>query len=244
MKNIKFIKETKKIEKYEKNSKIKKLRKKVTALSLTAVITALGAGFTTADAASMKLLYIGSWDSEVPQVQQILADKGYFNHEVTGYYGKITAAAVKKFQADLGIRCDGIVGDETRSKLYDSVSYNADDVYWLARIAHAEAQGEGYSGMLAVANCIINRTQSADFPNTVKGVIFDTKYGVQYQPTVNGTIYNTPCDTAVEAAKNALNGHNNVGSSMYFFNPNKATSTWIANNRQYYTTIGNHAFYL
>ncbi len=189
------------------------------------------------------LLYLGSWDSEVSTVQKILQNKGYFNHEVTGYYGTITKSAVENFQKDCNIRIDGIVGSQTRGKLYGS-PYSEDDLYWLSRIVHAEAQGEGYQGMLAVANCVLNRVESKDFPDTVKGVIFDRKHGVQYQPTANGTIYNTPSSVATGAAKAALEGTNNIGKSMYFFNPKKATSNWIVNNRTYYTTIGNHAFYL
>ncbi len=189
------------------------------------------------------LLYLGSWDSEVKTVQQILQDKGYFNHEVTGYYGTITKSAVKSFQKDCDIVIDGIVGSQTRAKLYGD-AYTEDDLYWLSRLVHAEAQGEGYNGMLAVANCVLNRVESKDFPDTVKGVIFDRKYGVQYQPTANGAIYNTPSDTAVKAAKSALEGANNIGKSMYFFNPKKATSNWISKNRTYYATIGNHKFYL
>ncbi len=215
-------------------------------LSVSAIVLTLlaqPAAHTAYAKETTNLLYLGSWDGEVSTVQQILQNKGYFNHEVTGYYGHITKSAVKDFQRDSNLKIDGIVGSQTRAKLYAD-SYTQDDLYWLSRIAHAEAQGEGYSGMLAVANCVLNRVESYEFPNTIKGVIFDTKYGVQYQPTVNGAIYNTPSATAVNAAKAALEGVNNVGKSLYFFNPQKATSNWISKNRTYYKTIGNHAFYL
>ena len=192
--------------------------------------------------AASDLIYLGSRHSEVPKIQQTLSGKGYFNHEVTGYYGNITKNAVMRFQSDCGISADGIVGPITREKLYSE--YNDGDIYWLARIIHAEARGESYEGKVAVANCILNRVKSRDYPNTVYGVIFDTKYGVQYQPTKNGTIYNTPNGDSVEAAKAAVNGYNNIGASMFFYNPKKSTNNWIAKNRTYYATIGNHNFHL
>lgn len=206
-------------------------------LTMTLISSSLPSNASTQD-----LIYLGSWHSEVPTIQKTLSEKGYFNHEVTGYYGNITKNAVTKFQSDCGIAADGIVGPITRSKLYSS--YSSDDVYWLSRIVHAEAEGESYAGKVAVANCVLNRVKHKEFPNTIYSVIFDKKYGVQYQPTVNGRIYNTPGQESVSAAKAALSGYNNVGNSMYFYNPKKSTNNWISNNRTYFSTIGNHNFHL
>ena len=208
------------------------------ALTMTLLSSSLQAGAATND-----LIAFGSWDDEVPKIQQTLQDKGYFHHEVTGYYGNITKNAVIAFQKDCGISADGIVGPVTRSKLYD-ISYTQGDLYWLSRIVHAEAEGESYQGKVAVANTILNRVESKEYPNTIYGVIFDKKFGVQYQPVVNGRIYNTPGSESVKAAKAALEGYNNVGKSMFFYNPKKSSSSWIKNNRKYYTTIGNHNFHL
>ena len=122
--------------------------------------------------------------------------------------------------------------------------YQGEDIYWLARIVYAESRGESDAGKLAVANVILNRVKHSQFPNTIYGVIFDRKYGVQYTPTVNGAIYNTPNTASIMAAKRALHGENNVGGSLYFYNPRIAGTNWISRNRSYYTTIGNHAFYL
>ena len=98
-------------------------------------------------------------------------------------------------------------------------------------------------GKIAVANTILERVASDEFPDTIYGVIFDEKYGTQYEPVSNGTIYNTPDEDCYEAARRALNGEQVVEGCLYFFNPAKATSNWIAENRPYVTTIGNHVFY-
>lgn len=215
---------------------------------IAACAMSMALALTTMSISAAPLLNIGSRGDEVSKVQQTLQDMGYFQHSVTGYYGYITKDAVRRFQQDSGIGVDGIVGPVTRAKLWPqasgSGSFSEDDVYWLSRIVHAEAQGEPYTGKLAVANTILNRVKSDQFPNTIWGVIFDTKYGVQYTPTINGAIYNTPNADSVRAAREALSGKSVVGNALYFCNPKTASNNWIMKNRPYYTTIGNHAFYL
>ncbi len=122
--------------------------------------------------------------------------------------------------------------------------YTDDDIYWLSRIVNSESGAESMTGKIAVANTVLNRVEHSDFPDTIYGVIFDRKYGVQFQPTMNGTIYNTPLGDSVIAAKRALSGENVVDESMYFLNPRRATNFWIVKNRIFYTSIGNHDFYL
>ena len=78
--------------------------------------------------------------------------------------------------------------------------YRPDEVLWLSRIIIAESRGESLLGQIAVGNVVLNRVKSRDFPNTIYGVIFDRKYGVQFTPVANGTIYNTPGYTETLAA--------------------------------------------
>lgn len=117
-------------------------------------------------------------------------------------------------------------------------------IYWLSRIIEAEASGEPYKGKVAVGEVILNRVKSNDFPNTIWGVIFDDNFGIQFEPVSNGTIYNTPSSDSISAAKDALSGSNYVGECLYFLNPTIAKNNWIIKNREYYTTISNHDFYI
>ena len=133
-------------------------------------------------------------------------------------------------------------GDPTKVKSA-SEYYNATDLYWLSRIISAEAKGEPFAGQIAVGNVVLNRVRSSQFPNTVKGVIFDTKYGTQFSPVSSGTIYNTPTASAVRAAKICLEGYTLSTKMIYFYNPKIATSSWIGRTRPYIMTIGNHKFY-
>ena len=122
-------------------------------------------------------------------------------------------------------------------------SYNEQELYWLSRVISAESGGESLLGQIAVGNIVMNRVKHKDYPNTIKEVIFDRKYAVQFEPTENGTIYDEPTQSAVIAAKLCLEGANVVDDCIYFFAPALSQGTWIVNNATYYTTIGCHRFY-
>ena len=132
----------------------------------------------------------------------------------------------------------------TGERLLDAASYyNADDLYWLARIIYAEAGGESLEGQIAVGNVVLNRKNSASYPNTIYGVIFDRKHGLQFTPVATGTIYRTPSAQSVIAAKICLEGHSISREALFFMNPRIATSNWIADNCRFLFRIGNHDFY-
>ena len=142
--------------------------------------------------------------------------------------------------------CANITSPEASvpAHLSGEAPYSADELYWLSKIVSAESAGEINSGKVAVANVILNRVKSPEFPNTIYGVIFDNKYGVQFTPTADGAIYNTPTSQSVTAAKRALLGEDVSRQCLYFLNPRTATNSWIIKNRTFYKRIGNHDFYL
>ena len=122
-------------------------------------------------------------------------------------------------------------------------TYDPDALYWLSRIISAESQGEPLEGKIAVGNVVLSRVASADFPDTVYGVIFDERWGGPFEPVRNGAIHDTPTEESVYAAKLCLQGKRVVEDCLYFLNPSIAQNYWIMENREYITTIGRHAFY-
>jgi N-acetylmuramoyl-L-alanine amidase len=74
-------------------------------------------------------------------------------------------------------------------------------------------------------------------------VIFDNKSGVQFTPTVNGSIYNTPSSESFLAAFEVLEGKRNAENALFFINPRYAKSSWVSRNRKYAFTLENHDFY-
>lgn len=121
--------------------------------------------------------------------------------------------------------------------------YREDEVYWLARIINAESRGEPLLGQIAVGNVVLNRVKSSLYPNTIWSVIFDRKYGVQFSPILDGSIYNEPNYTSILAAKICLEGFSVSQEALFFLYPRASTSSWIPKNREYAFSIGKHDFY-
>ena len=121
--------------------------------------------------------------------------------------------------------------------------YNEESVYWLSHIVYSEAGCEPLEGQIAVAQVVLNRKACRLWPNTIYGVIFDDRAGVQFSPTANGSIYQEPSEESVIAAKMALDGADVVADCCYFLNPDISSDGWFERNCSYYTTIGSHKFY-
>ena len=121
--------------------------------------------------------------------------------------------------------------------------YREDEVYWLSRIINAESRGESLLGQIAVGSVVLNRVKSPLYPNTIWGVIFDKKYGVQFSPILDGSIYNEPGYTSILAAKICLEGFTVSEDILFFLYPRASTSSWIPRNREYAFSIGKHDFY-
>lgn len=55
--------------------------------------------------------------SIVTKIQQKLKAKGFYKKAVDGVFGPATKAALKKFQAAVGLKVDGIYGPKTKAAL-------------------------------------------------------------------------------------------------------------------------------
>ena len=122
-------------------------------------------------------------------------------------------------------------------------SYTYEDIMYLGKITHIESGYQHFKVKLGVAGTVINRVNSPEFPNTIKDVIFDTKYGVQFPPAHTDKINIIPSKESIIAAKCVLNGVNIVGNSLYFIDTQYASSSWAHNNRPHYATIVDMSFY-
>ena len=135
------------------------------------------------------------------------------------------------------------IGGDAKYLVSGDQYYNKDSLYWLSRIISAESRGEPLLGQIAVGSVVLNRVRSPLYPNTIYGVIFDRRYGVQFSPVKDGSIYNTPYEASVTAAKICLEGYSVSSEILFFLEPRIAISQWVPNNRPYRFTIGHHDFY-
>lgn len=197
---------------------------------------------------SKSLSRYGSRGDEVRQIQTKLKQWGYYNGEVDGIYGTKTTNAVKEFQRKNNLTVDGIAGTQTLNALGitssnnsgggSSASSNNTDLNLLSKLVNAEARGEPYKGMVAVAATVLNRVSDSRFPNTIAGVIYQAG---AYTCVDDGQINLDANEQARKAAQDAINGWDPTSGCVYYFNPNTATSDWIWSRTQV-LTIGKHIF--
>ena len=169
---------------------------------------------------NVAILKQGSKGSEVKEVQRRLKLWGYYKGSVDGVYGAGTRSAVIAFQKKNGLTADGVVGKSTYKALGMTSSYeilagqssgstgnvggfSSSDVYLLAKTIYAEGRGEPYVGQVAIGAVILNRIRSDAFPNTVSGVVYQKH---AFTAVSDGQINLTPNETAMKAAKDAING--------------------------------------
>ena len=219
----------------------------VTVLSLIVCAVCASVLVARAEAVEAASLKSGSRGDLVRTVQKKLKNWGYYTGSVDGIYGPKTVSAVKYFQRKNGLTADGIVGNQTARALGMSLSssgsssqsgYSSSDIYLLAKVVHAEARGEPYEGMVAVAAVVLNRVEHPSFPNTISGVVYQP---LAFTCVADGQINYTPDQTAINAARDALNGWDPTYGALYYYNPKTATSSWIK-KLDVHMTIGNHVF--
>jgi len=96
-----------------------------------------------AEPAQPEQLSLGSSGQEVLAIQQQLLVLGYNPGALDGYFGTVTEAAVKEFQAANGLYVDGIVGPITNNALYSSSAVAKMDASWGAKDGDALADEDG-----------------------------------------------------------------------------------------------------
>lgn len=213
-------------------------------LSLLVLLIALQ---PSAQAAALRR---GSSGDDVITLQKKLKSWGYYDGAVDGVFGSRTEAAVKYFQSKNGLTADGVVGEATARALGMRLSGGASsssqssgttasgDTYLLAQCIYGEGRGESYKGQVAIAAVILNRTRNSSFPNSIAGVIYQPG---AFDAVSDGQIHLNPDDTALRAARDAMNGYDPTNGCIYYYNPNTATNRWIR-SRPIIVTIGRHVF--
>lgn len=214
------------------------------------------ATITEAEAWSGKM-YRGIQGPEVAQLQRALKDLLYTPGPIDGVFGRQTERAVKDFQWKHKLVVTGVADWKTlneidrtlakyglkiippqTAKISRGWNSSRDDVYLLAKAIHAEARGESYEGQVAVGAVILNRVRSSQFPNSVYGVVYQSR---QFDAVYDGQINLQPSQTALNAAQDALRGWDPSYGSLFYYNPRYIKDRWIL-SRPIVKTIGNHVF--
>lgn len=183
------------------------------------------------------------------------AEAAIFNGQNTGgtrtkaKAGLITVAP-KNVHQKTGSKEGGKKGNTSNKKAVKTKNNNKNletgrcspaDLELLARLVHAEAQGEPYEGQVAVAATVLNRTEDPYYPDTITEVIYAYDHGYQYCPVRNGAINNPADKQAWDAVGEALAGRDPTDGALSFYNPAQTDNAWIR-SRPHLKGIGNHVF--
>ncbi|MBQ3791366.1 MAG: cell wall hydrolase [Lachnospiraceae bacterium] len=163
-----------------------------------------------------------------------------YNEQLTELDSKMKKleAATAAAQAKLAQQIDERLKLQ-REDTSGAYSASGDELEWLAATIQAEADGESYTGKLAVGSVIMNRVKSSAFPNSIVGVITQNMQFASYRSgKVELIISRGPNSTCLRAAQEVLGGAR-VGDYLFFMTKYYADYYRISE----YTMIGNHAFF-
>lgn len=98
-----------------------------------------------------------------------------------------------------------------------SISATASDVELLAALLECEAGTSNYEALLAVGSVVVNRMKHRNYPNTVRGVIYQSgQFPPAHDGKVDRVLKRGVKALCVQAAQDALAGKNNVGDCLSF----------------------------
>ena len=114
----------------------------------------------------------------------------------------------------------------------------------LVRIVEAEATGLDIKAKILVANVVINRVFSKDFPDNVTEVIFQGN-GAQFQPVMDGRYYSVELtDTSYEAVDRALIGEDYSEGALFFAaSASAGGESWFAIHLKRLFEYNGHVFF-
>ena len=114
----------------------------------------------------------------------------------------------------------------------------------LLRIVEAEAGDQNIRGRRLVANVILNRVKSKEFPNTVKKVVFAPR---QFSPIKNGSYYRVKVSKKTKrAVDQALQGIDDSKGALYFMwraGADEGNASWFDRALKKLFTYGCHEFF-
>lgn len=118
----------------------------------------------------------------------------------------------------------------------------------LERIVEAEATDKDQKSKILVANVILNRVRSKEFPNSIEKVVFQRENGkVQFSPTADGRYDSVHVTQSTKTSvKKALEGKDYSEGALYFVEKTMANPknvSWFESSLTRLFTYEGHSFY-
>ena len=156
--------------------------------------------------------------------------------------------AIRTMDASYGLeQAVNDISNQTNIR-YSSAIMSDTDYDTFLHIVEAEAGGEDLEGRIMVANVILNRVESKEFPDSVYDVVWEVSNGMpQFSPTADGRIYTvTVSDITVKAVQSAIEGKDLSKGALFFVAKEQANQEyvkWIDEDLKYLFQHGVHTFY-
>lgn len=134
--------------------------------------------------------------------------------------------------------------EEEARKAALRIPYSEEDYQVMLKIVQAEAGGCDNKGKILVANVIMNRVRSREFPDSITGVVYERS---QFSPVSDGSInqVHVTQDT-VQCVNRALEGEDYSQGALYFMNRKASyrnNVTWFDRSLTFLFSHGGHEFF-
>lgn len=195
-------------------------------------------------------------EGEITDMEEFIKEKTELLNQLIAKAAQEEAAARVQAaqQAAASMNTTGNIQQADSGISGGSVSLSEYEIMMLATIIYCEAGNQGTDGQLAVGYVIMNRIRSSRFPNTLEGVLRQSK---QFEPVSSGRfdlvlkaeqdddIPNIVTQSCWNAARTVINGTSNVGESLFFrtWAPVPSLVTNLQNGGVPYWIIKDHIFY-
>lgn len=138
--------------------------------------------------------------------------------------------------------------NKSASLTYDISKYSKQEIQILERIVEAEAGDQTLKGRIMVANVVLNRVASSEFPNTIKKVVFQKNNSIyQFSPIKDGRYYDiTVSKKTKKAVEKAFQSKDLTDGALYFMSrsgSSKKNIKWFDSSLTRITSYGCHEFF-
>ena len=136
--------------------------------------------------------------------------------------------------------------EEAKAKARRACPYTEEEVTMMEYIIQQEVRGASLEHKRIIANVIVNRVHSSDFPDTIEGVLFQkgqftsarNYYNKKYEPDADTKqavweVLNRKCEDLSQGA-------------LYFYAPRwtaEKTASWFENKLNYLFELEGHRFF-
>jgi N-acetylmuramoyl-L-alanine amidase len=138
--------------------------------------------------------------------------------------------------------------ESTAALPYDRSCYSGKEIRILEKIVEAEAGDQSVKGRMMVADVVLNRVSSKEFPDTIKEVVFQKTDSVyQFSPIKDGRYFNVTVSAKTKkAVQKAFESEDITDGALYFMSrsgSSKKNIAWFDSSLTKITSYGCHEFF-